>query len=397
MKHNILYVEASCVGTIGGAHHSLYFLLREIDSSKYAPHLVFYEHNELLSRYEQITGNIHILSPPSSFRLWDELPRGLYFLNPVRLKVNSLVNFVVSVLFPAVKRACWLKKHKIDLVHLNNNPYMSDWVLGCKLARIPCVAHYRGLRKRTDWLSRSVVSRVDRIICISQAVYDVLLSSGCKVEQLRLVHNGIDPDYFKPSLSAEKFRNKINLEENNFVIGIVGNIKEWKGQMVFVQSIIKLLQKYDHIVALLVGGVSDTDQGYYSQIQTLINEQGVSDQIRFTGYTDAVPDYVNVMDVVVHASVAPEPFGRVLIEAMVLEKPVVGSRGGGVIEILDEPHSGLTFDPGNADDLSNKIEYLLTHPDVCKKMGTAARQRVFECFHVKENAKKTTEVYQELL
>ena len=145
MKSNVLYVEASCAGTIGGSHHSLFFLLREIDKSRYTPHVVFYENNNLLSRYQQITENIHILSPPSSFRLWGELPDSLVFLNPIRQKVNSVVNFFVSVALPSVKRARWLKKQRIDLVHLNNNPYLSDWVLGCKLAGIPCVAHYRGL------------------------------------------------------------------------------------------------------------------------------------------------------------------------------------------------------------------------------------------------------------
>ena len=397
MKSNVLYVEASCAGTIGGSHHSLFFLLREIDKSRYTPHVVFYENNNLLSRYQQITENIHILSPPSSFRLWGELPDSLVFLNPIRQKVNSVVNFFVSVALPSVKRARWLKKQRIDLVHLNNNPYLSDWVLGCKLAGIPCVAHYRGLRKRTEWLSVAVASRVGRIICISQAVYDVLRSSGCKVEQLRLVHNGIDPDYFKPSSSTDEFRNKIHIKQDDFVIGIVGNIKEWKGQMIFVQSMIKVLRNHHHVTALLVGGVSDGDQGYYAEIKKRIEEKGFGEQIRFTGYTDVVADYVNVMDLVVHASVAPEPFGRVLIEAMVLGKPVIGARGGGVIEILDEPRCGLTFEPGNADDLTEKIEYLINNPDVCKKMGAFARQRVFDCFHVKTNAEKTSNVYKELL
>jgi glycosyltransferase involved in cell wall biosynthesis len=319
VKSNVLYVEASCVGTIGGSHHSLLFLLREIDKSRYTPHVVFYERNNLLSQYQQITENIHILSPTSSFRLLGEPPNSLAFLNPIRRKVNSFVNFFVSVVLPAVKRARWLKRQRIDLVHLNNNPYLSDWVLGCKLAGIPCVAHYRGLRKRTERLSVAVASRVDRIICISQAVYDVLRSSGCKVEQLRLIHNGIDPEYFKPSSSADKFRSKIHINQNDFVIGIVGNIKEWKGQMIFVQSMIRVFRNHHHVTALLVGGVSDADQGHYAEIKERIKEKGLEERIRFTGYTDVVADYVNVMDLVVHASVAPEPLGVFLSRPWFLE------------------------------------------------------------------------------
>jgi glycosyltransferase involved in cell wall biosynthesis len=82
---------------------------------------------------------------------------------------------------------------------------------------------------------------------------------------------------------------------------------------------------------------------------------------------------------------------------MVLGKPVIGARGGGVIEILDEPRCGLTFEPGSVDDLTEKIEYLINNPGVCKKMGAFARQRVLDRFHVKTNAEKTANVYKELL
>jgi glycosyltransferase involved in cell wall biosynthesis len=109
-----------------------------------------------------------------------------------------------------------------------------------------------------------------------------------------------------------------------------------------------------------------------------------------------VADYIQVMDIVVHASIDPEPFGRVLIEAMAMRKPVIGSHGGAVPEIVQENVTGMTFVPGDWQALATAIQSLLDNPARRQEMGEQAFRRLTEQFDVRANVARTSEIYQQL-
>ena len=100
------------------------------------------------------------------------------------------------------------------------------------------------------------------------------------------------------------------------------------------------------------------------------------------------------MDVAVHTSITPEPFGRVLLEAMAMHKPVVGSRDGAVPEIVVDGETGYTFEPGNPEPLAARILDLLEHPDRARAFGEAGYRRLVDEFHVDRNVERTMAVYQ---
>ena len=103
------------------------------------------------------------------------------------------------------------------------------------------------------------------------------------------------------------------------------------------------------------------------------------------------------MDIVIHASILPEPFGRVLIEAMAMHKPLIASNDGAVPEIVQNGITGITFPPGNADELANAIMYLLDNPDIAREMGESGYERLITMFHIDENARKTQSLYEQIL
>ena len=395
-KARILYLEMSTAGTIGGSHHSLYFLIRELDQNRYEPIIGFYESNELESDFRELGARVEILSGPARFRGLAPFRGPLNVLNSLRRAFNSIGNFSVTVIATAMQRARWLRENRIDLVHFNNNPFSGDWILACRLLGIPCVAHLRGIRTRLDRLPIYLASRVDHVFCISQAVFDSLTGCGCKAANFSVLHNGIDPGKVQPDTPANVLRQELDVLDDTLLIGMVGNIKRWKGQKVLVEALPAVIKENPDIVCVFVGMVDDKGKPYYEEIKAFIADNNLERHAIFAGYSRNVANYLNAFELVVHASTNPEPFGRVIIEAMALEKPVIASRGGGVPEIVDES-CGRMFTPGSSEELSMVINELLTDPQELISLGVAGRKRVDTHFNISTNARRTMEVYDRLL
>jgi glycosyltransferase involved in cell wall biosynthesis len=259
------------------------------------------------------------------------------------------------------------------------------------------VSHERGINKQFPAMARFFGKRLDAIICISGAVKDNLQARGFDPAKLVTIHNGLDPDRIVVENDAQLIKKKLEISENTPVIGIVGNIREWKGQHVVIEAVSLIKKTHPDIKCLLVGSSSESDKAYRGRIEKMVTDNGLTENIIFTGYQRNVADYVNIMDVVIHASVLPEPFGRVLIEAMALSKPLVGSRSGAVPEIIEDGVTGLMFKPGSVEELAAKIHEMLDNRDRAAQMGKAGLQRLNEKFHIKANIAQTQEVYEKLL
>ena len=115
-----------------------------------------------------------------------------------------------------------------------------------------------------------------------------------------------------------------------------------------------------------------------------------------TGYRSDVADCVNALDVMIHASTDPEPFGRVLLEGMALRKPLVASRGGAVPEIVVDGETGLLFEPGDADDLDHALGDLVGNTGRRNRMGEAGYRRLIDEFGLDRNVERTQNLYRSL-
>jgi glycosyltransferase involved in cell wall biosynthesis len=110
----------------------------------------------------------------------------------------------------------------------------------------------------------------------------------------------------------------------------------------------------------------------------LIDEAGIGANVRFTGYQADPAGFVSMMSIVIHASIVPEPFGMVVLEAMAQRKPVIGSRAGGVVEMVVDGETGYTFPPGHHATLARGLIGLLNVPDRARRMGEAGYRRLVE-------------------
>lgn len=398
-RRRIVYCEGNLDGTIGGSYFSLLFLVAGLNREQFEPIVVFRRTNALMEKFQDAGVEVVVFPPPEPVRLG--LPRDTsrlpIWLRPI-VVVRQGINFLRVFAWDGLKLAWWLRKKRVDLVHLNNSVTRThSWMLAAKFLGIPCITHERGMNTRYSSISLYFAPRLAKVVCISRAVRDNLLHHGVTKDNLVVIYNGIDPDQYRPTLTSSEVRRQLGIAPDAPVVGMVGNIRAWKGQEVVVRAIGDLREKYPGLACLLVGTATESDSGFLEHLQKLAIRLNVADNLIWTGYQREAGNFTNAMDVVIHASTDPEPFGRVIIEAMALGKPVVGAAAGAVPEILNEPECGLTFPPGDHRVLASMVDRLLKDKALARRMGDAGKQRVKYEFHVSANIERTERVYREVL
>jgi glycosyltransferase involved in cell wall biosynthesis len=395
----VVYVEGNTDGTIGGSYFSLLFLVQGLNRARYRPTVVFQRQHALWDRFAA-TADVRLEPKPEPFRFAARArrssgPAGLLgaVLGPLQSVLNLLL-FGVT----AVRYARLLRREGADLLHLNNSITRAhDWMLAARLARVPCVVHERGINDRFPFPTRALAPRLDAVLCISQAAYDNLRGHGFDAATLHIVPNGLDPDEVRPARSPEDVRAALGIAADQPVIGVVGNVREWKGQEILIRALPAIRARVPGIVCLLIGTATEGDAGYMARINARIAADRLEPHVILTGYTTRVADYLQIMDVAVHTSITPEPFGRVLLEAMAMRKPVVGSGDGAVPEIVAHGVTGYTFTPGDPDELAARVLDVLLDPARARAFGDAGYRRLLDEFHIDRNVERTAAIYDRIL
>jgi glycosyltransferase involved in cell wall biosynthesis len=395
----VLYCESNMDGTIGGSHYCLLYLLEELDKTRFEPTVVFFESHPLISRFEQSAETVVIVrDEPHVFAALRSPFAKTYplLVLPLRL-VQRAVNFFGFVRL--VRQYCaFLKDRQIDIVHLNNSIIRHhDWMLAARLTGRPCISHERGINRwysaATKWWSR----RLAAVVPMSKSIRDYMLAGGVDGHNMLVLYDGIDPNNMRITRTPDEVRQVYGLKPGQPVIGIVGNVRHWKGQEVVVRAVGILARKYPDLVCLIVGAVARNDEAYEAGLRKLCAELGIEKNVVFAGYQKHPSELVSVMDAVVHASVEPEPFGMVVLEAMGMRKPMVGSRAGGVPEMVIHGVTGFTYTPGDHAALAGHLDELLADPARAKAMGEAGYARLVSDFTVQKYADQVEALYRDVL
>jgi glycosyltransferase involved in cell wall biosynthesis len=384
----ILYVEGNVDGTIGGSYLSLLFLVSGLDRGRYDPLVVFARENELMPRFHE--RNVRtMVCPPARPARW----RG-----PLGRLCAKAVNFANGIAWQPLRLARVLQREQADLVHLNNSITRNHpWIIAARLAGVPCITHERGINEQFQRSDRILARRLRAVICISKAVAENFATRRLTDLKLVTIHNGLDPAEMEVTRDPRELRSELGVSPTSRLIGIVGNIKPWKGQALVIRAMERLRDEFPEVVCLLIGDTPDDETHYRREIEALIDQRGLHNRILITGFRSDVANYVNLLEIQVHASVSPEPFGRVLLEAMALSKPLVASNAGGVPEIVIDGTTGLLFEPKNAGALADSLRQLLADPARARMLGKAGRRRLETDFSITHNVAQTQALYGTLL
>jgi glycosyltransferase involved in cell wall biosynthesis len=389
----ILFIDANLDGTVGGSHILLLDMIRFLDKNKFKPHVLFFENNTIIPEFKKVC-TVFIFDKTNRLNIKNYLPFNVLkfkYLNEFLLLVQKIYNLGLYYIPDCIKTFIFLRRKHIDIVYLNNAPYLPDWLLICKLLKIKCVAHLRG-----NWIAKSVdkyfIKYYDRVISMSQSVTEFIHNQGLPTNNFIVVYDGIDTRIARKTVLANKIpscEKHDNYDRFSYQIGLIGNIQPWKGQHVLIKAI-KILKPIIHdIQASIVGDVSyrDEDREYYANLMELVSDYELKENIIFTGFKKEVYELINTFDIMVHTSVDPEPFGRVILEGMIMGKPVIATAHGGPLEILEDGINGFLVAPDQPEALANKILFLYKNPDIAKKVGENAIKRVEEHFSMEKNIK----------
>lgn len=306
--------------------------------------------------------------------------------------VRSLLNIPYQIRLASV-----VVREKVDIIHQANGFARFLFLL---LGR-PAVATMAGIPKhRYSPLYRFLLSSLRRHIMISGVVRDAHLRAGGREDLAEIIPNPCDPEPISPE-ERTAVRERFGFTPDDRVFGIVGRVVEWKGQREFLAAAEITLDRIPEANAAIVGDAADAGAGgvssYFNGLRETARGSEHGDRIHFLGYMENVRDAYALLDVLVHASIEPEPFGLVIIEAMGHGIPVVAAETGAPPEIIEHGRDGYLVDPRDPEAMADAIIKLLTDDDLRDAMGSAGREKVYDRYHAREYARKLEEVYEEVL
>lgn len=235
-----------------------------------------------------------------------------------------------------------------------------------------------------------------RILGVSAAVRQALIALGVDEDKVRVVYNGVETRE-APADDRKRIRKELGIPVNAPVAGLVGRLVDWKGPDRFLEAAAMVKKEIEQARFLLVGDAIFGEKAYAEGLQELAASLGIADSVVFTGFRQDVPDIMASLDVLVHASILPDPLPTVLIEAMSMGLPVIASDGGGVPEIVEDQVTGLLVPPGDARALAAAMTRMLSDGKEAKRMGDSGRERAAELFDLERTALEMQERLLECL
>ncbi len=275
-----------------------------------------------------------------------------------------------------------IRDRQVSLVHARSRgPAWSAW-LACRRTGVPFVTTYHGTYDETLPLKRqynAVMARGRIVIAASHYIANLVQTRhGTDPARIRVIPRGVDPAVFDPrAVSGQRVANiaaQWRLPDNTKTIVLPGRLTAWKGHRVLLDAL-AILNRSD-VMCVFLG----SDQGrrrYTKSLEQQAQRLGIAERLRLVGHTDDVAAALSLADVVVHASTKPEAFGRVVIEAQAMARPVIAADLGGPVETVRHGETGWRVPPGDPAALAAALRIALDlSPDERAALGQRARASV---------------------
>ena len=317
--------------------------------------------------------------------------------NPIIMLLNALIISLIILFL------------NINVVHARSRAPAWSCLLATKITRRKFVTTFHGTYNFKNKLKKfynSVMVRSNLIIAGSNFIfshikekYSDYLSSDKK---LLVIFRGINTDYFDPSTTLETDEDNLikswQIQVGKKIILFPGRLTAWKGQEMFLEALNKVNTHLGHeaFTAVILG----SDQGrdiYKKKLIRLVEQYRLTNQVIFIENCNHMPLAYKISDFVVSASIEPEAFGRISVEAQSMQKPILASNLGGSKETIIENKTGLLFEAGNSEEMSKKIiELLNLDESTLKQMGIEGRKNVINKFNVEKMCFSTYSEYKKL-
>ena len=388
---------------MGGSLTGLYHLIRGLDRRRFAPSMVLYEPKSIEAELRDLdvpVYHVHRRRVPKQHALlglqsYQRAKRASGVRAALQLARQGL-RLAVEEGPAALHLATIIRRSGADVVHLGNGVRANfDGLLACLLTRTPSLCHVKGFEKYSD-RERWGAARVDALVCMTKAVEAHCAAHGVRGRRTTVIYDAIDEAGFAPQRPPEAVRAELGIRNGAPCIGVAGNIQQWKGQSVLVDAMARVVRDVPEARCLIVGGIHRAGAAYGEKLQARIRELQLTHSVSITGFRTDIADVLNALDVVVHTSVRAEPFGRVILEGMLLGKPVVATAAGGVPELIVDGETGFLTPPGDAERLAERLLRLLQNPGLRQAIGTRAQAWARQAFSLPHHVAEMSALYESI-
>ena len=323
---------------------------------------------------------------------------------PVHSK-NPILIILNSILLTFIILFC-----NISIVHARSRAPAWSCFFATKITKRKFVTTFHGTYNFKNPIKKfynSIMVKSDLIIAGSNFIFNHINKNYSKYLNLKkkflVIFRGINTDYFDPSTTIESDEDKLlkkwYLNIGKKIILLPGRLTSWKGQEVFIEALNKVNTELGHetFYAIILGDNQGRDI-YKKKLLRLTEQYRLNNQIRFIDHCESMPLAYKISDLIVSASVEPEAFGRVAVEAQSMEKPILASNIGGSNETIINDKTGFLFESGSSDSLSKKIiEILSLDESTLKSIGIEGRKNVLKKFNIEKMCFSTYSEYKKLL
>jgi len=337
---------------LGGTENMLWHILRHASSAELAPRVVCFQEGPLIDEVDALGIPTSVIQ---SGRLREARRGAAAVRRLTRLLRRDRPDIVLN----------WLPK-----AHLYAGP----------------ASVAAGIGRRVVWWQHSLAGGwIDQAATVLPAAAVGCSSHAIADSQQRMrpqrrtfvVHPGVEPDDFR---SASITASDLGIPGDRLIAAIVGRLQAWKGQHRVLEAVSLLRSRGVDVHLLVVGGAAHgLSPGYAERVGRLVSELGLEDRTTLTGQVPSALPYIALSDVLVNASEA-EPFGLVLIEAMMSCTAVIAVDAGGPAEIIEHERSGLLLADGRPETIAAGLERLLFDEDLRRRLGAAGQHRALEHF-----------------
>ena len=318
--------------------------------------------------------------------------------NPLLILFNSII-LIGIILF-----------NNISIVHARSRAPAWSCFLATKITCRKLVTTFHGTYNFNSKIKKfynSVMVRSDLIIAGSNFIFSHIKENYLKYldtkKKLLVIFRGINVDYFDPTtkldVDEKKLLKKWELKKDKKIILLPGRLTGWKGQEVFIEAInlVNIELGYESFYAVILGN----DQGrdlYKKKLIRLTEQYRMTKQVKFINHCEDMALAYKISDIVVSASIEPEAFGRVAVEAQSMEKPIIASNIGGSNETVVDEKTGFLFVSNDAKSLSQKILRTLSMNQASLKLiGTEGRKNIIQKFNVEKMCFSTYSEYKKII
>ncbi|WP_442787123.1 glycosyltransferase family 4 protein [Flavobacterium suncheonense] len=381
MMRKILFIHQSA--ELYGSDKTLLLLLQKLDRSRFHPVVILPFDGPLKRELELV--NIEVVIAPV-LKLYRDM-----------FTPKNLVRFVRDIRKGLKTVSALHRKHQFDFIYSNTLAVLLGMLSALKV------------KKRHLWHVHEIIEHPkifaaafpillnrfsDVIICNSHATKENLTKRNPKLSKKAMViHNGLEPDNKDSSFIGKE---DYGFENEDVVVTLVGRISRLKGHKWVLKTITEHFSKHKNLKFLFVGSPVLNQEYYLEEVEQIIADNQLNDMVKILPFTLDLTPIWSITDIALMPSTEPESFGMVALEAMLAQKPVIGSDHGGLREIIENKGTGYLIAPNDVSELSAVLRKLIAYPELRIQMGQKGYERARQNFSVTKYIKDFEKLFQQI-